>query len=402
MQSYFDNAATTPLDPRVIREMHTALLECYGNPSSLHRTGRMAREAVEKARAQVASLLQASPEEIYFTGSGTEAANLALMGVCAERESDYHIITSQFEHPAVAETCQALKRQKSNHRVEVSFLPVNSEGFVEPSELVKALRKNTKLVSIMAANNVVGTLQPITELGRITHEHGALFHTDAVQAVGKIPFNLASQPIDLLSLSAHKFNGPKGVGALFVRKELKLSPLIIGGGQERGLRSSTENVAGIVGMGFAAELAKQEMAEEASRLVRFRDRIIESVTTNIPNAYLIGDPYRRLPGHLCFGFQGQEGEAIRLLLTLDEFQIAVSSGSACSASHADEPSSVLMAMGMNPIQARGSLRVTLGRFNTDADVDHFLEVLPKATAQLRSIKTNIHPTNTNFQKRGHS
>jgi cysteine desulfurase len=221
----------------------------------------------------------------------------------------------------------------------------------------------------------------------LARERGALFHTDAVQAVGKLPFNLAAQAIDLLSLSAHKFNGPKGVGALFVRQGVKLSPLIHGGGQERGLRSSTENVAGIVGLGCAAQLAQAEMAHEASRLVGLRDHLLDAVTATIPNAYLIGDRYRRLPGHLCFGFRGQEGEAIRLLLSLDEQGVAASSGSACSASHSNEPSAVLMAMGMNPVQARGSLRVSLGRFSTAADVELFLRVLPGVTAQLRQGHT---------------
>ncbi|MGK5084598.1 cysteine desulfurase family protein [Bdellovibrionota bacterium FG-1] len=387
---YLDNAATTPIDPRVVSDMHAASVEYYGNPSSLHRTGRMARDVIEKARVQLANLIGGNPDEIYFTSSGTEAANLALAGVAetcigTNKQGGCHFIASSFEHPAVFETCQALKRRG----VEVSFLPVNATGLVDPSDLSRAIRPDTRLVSVMAANNVVGTLQPIAELGRITRDRGVLFHTDAVQAVGKIPFHLKTQPIDLLSLSGHKFNGPKGVGALFVRKGVKLTPLLHGGGQEQGLRPSTENITGILGLGRAAEIAKQEMTSEVSRLVDLRDRIIDSVTASIPNAYLIGDRYLRLPGHLCFGFQGQEGEAIRVLLALDEHGIAVSSGSACSSHHTGGPSSVLMAMGMNPIQARGSLRISLGRFNTDTDVDYFLNILPKVVSQLRRISTNL-------------
>jgi cysteine desulfurase len=332
----------------------------------------------------VARLLNASPEEIIFTGSGTEADNLALLGVVeALGQPDVHVITSTIEHPAILEVCRYLEQRG----VDITYLPVNGEGLVEPQALAQALRPTTRLVSIMAANNVVGTVQPILELGRIARAQGALFHTDAVQAVGKISLDMQSFPIDLLSLSAHKLHGPKGVGALYVRAGTPLKPVIHGGGQEHGLRSATENVAGIVGLGQAAEIAQAEIASEASRLVGLRDRLIDGVTAEIPNAYLIGHRYRRLPGHLCLGLAGQEGEAIRLLLALDAAGIAISTGSACSASHASEPSYILQAMGFDPIRARGSLRITLGRFNTGAEVDQFLAILPQIAADLRPITT---------------
>lgn len=379
---YFDHSATTPLDPRVVEAMLPYYRAAFGNPSSLHWAGRQAHEAIDRARQQMADLLHAVSDEIFFTASGTESDNMALTGIAEQYAPDNcHIITSAIEHPAILETCKHLERRG----YEISYLPVIPEGLVEPDALQKALRPNTRLVSIMAANNVVGTLQPISELARITRQHGALFHTDAVQAVGKVPLHMDNLPIDLLSLSAHKLHGPKGVGALYVRAGVHLEPLMYGGGQERGLRSATENVAGIVGLGMAAELARLEMTDEARRLVRLRDQIITTITAQIPNAYLIGHPVKRLPGHICLGFAGQEGESIKLLLALDEEGIAISSGSACSANHAGQPSYILMAMGMDAIRGRGSLRITLGRFNTQAEVDHFLEVLPRAVAEMRPV-----------------
>jgi len=377
---YFDNAATTPLDPRVAQAMRPWLGEIFGNASSLHWAGRQAHQALDHARQQVASLLNAAPEEIVFTASGTEADNMALIGVIeAAGVADCHLITSAIEHPAVLETCRYLERRG----VAVTRLPVDAEGIVDPAALQAALRPTTRLVSIMAANNVVGTVQPIAELGRITQAHGALFHTDAVQAVGKMPLDARAQPFDLLSLSAHKLHGPPGVGALYVRRGIKLEPLVHGGGQELGRRSATENLAGIVGLGQAAAIAQAEMSAEAVRLVGLRDQLIAAIATLIPTAYLIGHRYRRLPGHICLGFAGQEGEAIKLLLALDEAGIAISSGSACSAHHAGEPSSVLVAMGFDPVRARGSLRITLGRFNTASEVERFLQILPQMVATLR-------------------
>lgn len=386
---YFDNAATTPIDLRVIEAMQPYLQQHWGNPSSLHREGREAREAVGLARRQVAQLLSAEPSEIIFTSSGTEADALAIRGTMMKvglRSS--HLITSAVEHPAVLACCRQLEKEG----VSLTLLPVDGDGIVDPNSLKDALRPETRLVSIMAANNVVGSIQPITELADITRRHGTLFHTDAVQAVGKIPFDMHNQPIDLLSLSAHKLHGPKGVGALYVRKGVQLSPLLDGGGQEGGLRSSTENVAGIVGLGAAAEIAGKTMADEAARLVNIREYFFDSLVKCIPNAYVIGHRYRRLPGHICLGFDGMEGEAIRLLLELDEAGFAISSGSACSSSHAGEPSHVLEAMGYDAFRARGSLRITLGRFNTLDEMERFVDVLPLAAHSLRPITSRVLST----------
>ena len=381
-QIYFDHSATTPLDPRVVDAMRPYYEATFGNPSSMHDTGQQAKQGIMCGRQQVADLFHAGPDEIVFTASGTEADNMALVGVATQyKPQDCHIITSSFEHPAILETCKYLEKLG----YQISYLPVSSDGIVQPESLQRALRPNTRLVSVMAANNVVGTLQPIGELARITKEHGALFHTDAVQAVGKIPLHVNAMPVDFISMSAHKLHGPKGIGALYIRRGVTILPLIHGGGQERGIRSATENVAGIVGFGKAAEIAASEMNDEARRLVSLRDRIITGVQRQIPNAYLIGHPFRRLPGHICLGFAGQEGEAMHLMLALNEEGIAVSTGSACSAQHGGQPSYILMAMGMDAVRSRGSLRITLGRFNTELEADTFLEVLPRLTENLRHI-----------------
>jgi cysteine desulfurase len=381
---YFDNAATTPMDPRVFKAMRPYLQQSWGNPSSLYREGREARAAVDLSRSQVARLLGAEANEIVFTSSGTEADALAIRGaLTAKGLRGARLIASAIEHPAVLACCRRLEREG----VSLTLLPVDEDGIVDPETLRREITPQTRLVSIMAANNVVGTLQMVTELAEIARQHGVLFHTDAVQAAGKIPFDMRVQPIDLLSLSAHKLNGPKGVGALYVRGGVRLAPLLEGGGQESGLRSGTENVAGIVGLGAAAEIAREQMADEAARLVKIREYIIDSVTELIPNAYLIGDRYRRLPGHLCLGFAGMEGEAIRLLMELDAAGIAISSGSACSALHAGEPSHVLEALGFDAFKARGSLRISLGRFNTFEEAARLLEVLPRAVSSLRPISS---------------
>lgn len=379
---YLDHAATTPLDPRVREAMEPFLSGLYGNPSSLHQAGREARRAVDEARRQVAELFAADPSEIVFTASGTESDNMALTGVLAlSGFRDSHLITSAIEHPAILETCNHLTRQG----VAVTRVPVDADGMVDPATVAAAIRPETRLISIMAANNVVGTIQPVAEIGRIARARGVLFHTDAVQAAGKIPLDLRVLPVDLLSVSAHKLHGPKGVGALYVRRGVRLEPLVHGGGQENGLRSATPNVMGIAGLGRAAEIARQEMAEEAARLVGLRERIIDGIAARVPGVYSIGHRFRRLPGHICLGFSGLEGDAITLLLILDELGIAVSSGSACSASHAGEPSYILLAMGFDPVRARGSLRITLGRFNTIEEVDRFLELLPAAIGRLRPM-----------------
>ena len=381
---YLDHAATTPLDPRVRHAMEPYLDGVFGNPSSLHWAGRQAHDAVEAGRREVAALLGARPPEIVFTASGTESDNLAVLGALGAMQGPRHVITSAFEHPAVLEPCRFLERQG----VEVTYLPVSPQGIVAPEALAAALRPTTRLVSVMAANNVVGTVQPTAELAALAHEAGALFHTDAVQAAGKLPLNVGRSPVDLLSLSAHKLHGPKGIGALYVRPGVELAPIVYGGGQERGLRSATENVAAIVGFGQAALLARAEMGEESARLVGLRERVLAAVTGEIDNAYLIGHPYQRLPGYLCFGFSGQEADAIRLLFALDDAGIAVSSGSACSAHNAGEPSYVLTAMGFDTIRARGSLRISMGRFTSDDDIDQLLTALPKAAESLKSIATH--------------
>ena len=388
-QIYFDHSATTPLDPRVVEAMLPFYGETFGNPSSLHWAGQQAKQAIDTGRGQLAKLFHAEPDEMVFTASGTEADNMALVGVATQYQpADCHIITSAFEHPAILETCKYLH----GLGYPISYLPVSTDGIVEPASLGQAFQPNTRLVSVMAANNVVGTLQPIGELAQMAAERGVLFHTDAVQAAGKVPFDMRSMPISMLSLSAHKLHGPKGIGALYIRQGVKLEPLVHGGGQERGVRSATENVAGIAGLGKAAEIAAAEMTEEAVRLVQLRDRLIDEVTRQIPNAYLIGHAFRRLPGHICLGFAGQEGEAIHLMLALNEEGIAISTGSACSAHHAGQPSYILMAMGMDPVRARGSLRITLGRYNTDEEVDVLLAVLPRLVSSLHPVTSHNFAT----------
>jgi len=373
---YFDHSATTPLDPRVLTAMSPFLGGAFGNPSSLHHEGRIAREAVETARAQVASLIGAEPDEIIFTASGTEADNLALIGAVRASGRPGHVVTTSIEHAAILETCRFLAASGT----KITRLPVDTNGLVWLESLLRALQANVTVVSIMAANNVVGTLQPIEELAHLTKLHGVLFHTDAVQAAGKIPLDVNRLHVDLLSLSAHKLHGPKGIGALYVRKGTRLSPIIYGGGQERGLRSATENVAGIVGFGAAAAIAREELADEALRLARFREHIAGELSRILPQSYLFGHPVHRLPGHLSFGLRGQEREVGKLLAALDGAGVAVSAGSACSAHHSGEPSGVLLAMGYDDERARGLIRVSLGRFNTHQEVDRFLKVLPQVVA----------------------
>ena len=380
MQSriYFDHSATTPVDPRVLEAMGPFLGGAFGNPSSLHYEGRVARAAVDHARAQVAELIGANPEEIIFTASGTEADNLALIGAVRASGKPGHVVTSAIEHAAILETCKFL----ASGGTKVTHLPVNADGLVRTEGLLRALQKNVTLVSIMAANNVVGTLQPVEELAHLTKLHGVLFHTDAVQAGGKIPLDVKRLNVDLLSLSAHKLHGPKGIGALYVRKGVKLSPIVFGGAQERGLRSATENVAGIVGFGAAAEIASKELAEEASRLAGLREHIVGELERLFRDIYFFGHATRRLPGHLSFGLRGHEREVGKLLASLDEAGVAVSAGSACSANHSGEPSGVLLAMGYDAERSRGLIRVSLGRFNTQEEVDRFLSVLKTAVISL--------------------
>ena len=376
---YADNAATTQIAPQVLDAMLPYLKEQYGNPSTLYRLGRDAKIAIEKARAQVAEVIGAKAEEIFFTGSGTEADNMALKGVLygPAGKGKKHLITTKIEHHAILHTAMALEKEG----FQVTFLDVDKNGRVDLEELKQAITPDTALVSIMAANNEVGTIQPIEEIGKICREKGVLFHTDAVQAFGHMPLDVNKMNIDLLSLSAHKINGPKGSGALYIRRGLGLRPVIEGGGQERNRRSGTENVAGIVGLGQAAQLAMETMEEESARLKALAKKLTDGVL-QIPETILTGDPENRLPGACSFAISAIEGES--LVLYLDMEGICTSTGSACSTGSLD-PSHVLMAIGLSHEVSHGSLRVTLGRFNTEEEVDYIIETLPKVVEKLRSM-----------------
>lgn len=376
---YADNAATTRIAPQVLDAMLPYLKEEYGNPSTLYKLGREAKIAIEKAREQVAQVIGAKAEEIFFTGSGTEADNMALKGVLygPAGKGKKHLITTKIEHHAILHTAMALEKEG----FQVTFLDVDKNGRVDLEELKQATTPDTALVSIMAANNEVGTIQPIEEIGKICREKGVLFHTDAVQAFGHMPLDVNKMNIDLLSLSAHKINGPKGSGALYIRRGLGLRPVIEGGGQERNRRSGTENVAGIVGLGQAAQLAMETMVEESARLKALAKKLTDGVL-QIPETILTGDPENRLPGACSFAISAIEGES--LVLYLDMEGICTSTGSACSTGSLD-PSHVLMAIGLSHEVSHGSLRVTLGRFNTEEEVDYIIETLPKVVEKLRSM-----------------
>jgi cysteine desulfurase len=375
---YLDHAATTPMRPEILDLMRTYFLERFGNPSSLHAYGLEARKAIEDAREQIAHTIGATPSEIVFTSGGTESDNMALRGVlrAGSGESD-HIITSAIEHPAVLETCKFLEQR--GH--EVTYVSVDVDGRINPSEVEEAIRDNTRLISIMHANNEIGSIQPIAEVGAIAASHGVYMHTDAVQSVGKIPVDVAALNVDMLSISSHKIYGPKGVGCLYVRKGTKLKPLIFGGGHERGLRSGTENVPGIVGFSEAMRLASEDFADNV-RIQRLRDELIDAVLREIPDTRLNGGKERRLPNNANFSFSYIEGES--LVLRLNAKGIAGSTGSACSSKKL-EPSHVLLAIGLDPVDAHGSLRLTLGRDTTEADVQYVNEVLPEIVDQLRQM-----------------
>ncbi|HOL18551.1 MAG TPA: cysteine desulfurase NifS [Bacillota bacterium] len=373
---YMDHGATTPLREEVLEAMMPFLREKFGNPSSIHAQGREARQAVDAAREVVAAALGAEPGEIFFTSGGTESNNIALRGTAALKPKS-HFITSSIEHHAVLDVCKDLEEQ--GHRV--TFLPVDSNALVDPRVLEEAMTPDTAMVSVMMANNEVGTIQPIGEMAALAREKGVLFHTDAVQAIGQIPVNVKELQVDFLSLSAHKFNGPKGIGALYVRKGVPLTPLYRGGGQERKLRPGTENVAGIVGLARALELAVQELPEKMSRLKHLRDTLIKGLL-KIEDVILNGHPEQRLPGNVNVSFKYIEGES--LLLSLDLQGVAASSGSACTSGSLD-PSHVLMAMGLDHETAHGSLRLTLGRGNDEADVDYVLKILPPIVERLRNM-----------------
>ena len=376
---YVDNSATTQVDREVIDAMIPYFDNKYGNASSIHSFGREAYEGMENARKQVGQLVNASPKEIFFTSGGTESDNTAIKGVALKsKDKGRHIITSGIEHPAVLETCQYL----DSVGFKVTYLPVDRCGKVSLESLSKSITKETLLVTVMHANNEIGTIEPIREIGEIAHEHGAIFHTDAVQTAGKIPIDLNKMEVDLLSISAHKIYGPKGVGALFKREGVTIETLMQGGGHERGLRSGTENVAGIVGMGKASYLANTRMEDDARRITDLRDEIIKKVLAEVEESYLNGHPTERLPNNAHFRFSGIEGES--LLLSLDEKGIAASTGSACSSKKL-MPSHVLMAIGLNEVQAHGSLRISLGRDNTNDDIDYVCDSLGVTIQRLREI-----------------
>ena len=379
---YLDNAATTPCAPQVVEAMLPYFTQVYGNASSVHTWGREAKRAVEAARRQVQKALNAAqPQEIFFTGGGSESDNWAIKGAALACRSG-HIITTAIEHHAVLHTCQWLEKQG----FRVTYLPVDGEGRVHPADVDKAIREDTILVSVMAANNEVGTLQPIGEIGEICRARGVLFHTDAVQAVGAVPIDVQALQVDLLSLSAHKIHGPKGVGALYVRKGTKLDSLLHGGAQERGFRAGTENLPGIVGLGKAIELATVQLADNAARMTALRERLIAGVMERVSGTRLNGHPTQRLPGNVNLSFEGVEGEA--LLLRLDLAGVAASSGSACT-SGALDPSHVLMALGLTEAQAQGSLRLTLGTDTTAEEIDAVLDRLPPIVADLRSMRAGF-------------
>lgn len=375
---YADNAATTPVNPSVLEKMLPYFSQSFGNPSSMYSIARDNREAVGQARSQVAAALHAEPSEIYFTAGGSESDNWAIKGAAHALASKgkKHLITTNFEHHAVLHTMEELEKEG----FEVTYLPVNHEGLVTLEQVAAALRPDTALVSIMYANNEIGTIQPIAEIGALCRKQGVLLHTDAVQAVGTLPIDVKIENIDLLSLSAHKFNGPKGIGALYVRKGVRISRLISGGGQERGQRAGTENVPGIVGMGQALELAVGAMSEKTAHLLSMRDYVIRTIEETIPQSQLNGHRTQRLPGNVNFSFPACEGES--LLLFLDMAGICASSGSACTSGSLD-PSHVLLAIGLPHEMAHGSLRLTFGPQNTMEEAEQICTQLKQIVAEVR-------------------
>ncbi len=376
---YLDYAATTPTHPEVVKAMLPYFTEIFGNPSSIYSYGQEAKGTIEEARAKVADLIGARGEEIVFTSGGTEADNFALKGVAFANESrGNHIITSSIEHHAVMETCESLK----GRGFVLTYLPVDEYGMVNPDDVKKAITDKTILISIMHANNEVGTIEPIAKIGKIAREAGAYFHTDAVQTVGHIPVDVNELGVDLLSMSAHKLYGPKGVGALYIRKGVKLTPFMHGGEQERRRRASTENVPGIVGFGRAVELARQEMGGEAERLTCLRDNLIKGLLERIDRVHLNGHPVIRLPNNVNVSVDYVEGES--MILNLDLEGICASTGSACSSSSL-EPSHVLLAMGLSHEQAHGSLRFSLGRLTSEEEIERVLDILPRIVAKLRAM-----------------
>lgn len=386
MKVYLDNAATTALSKEVLNEMMPYLTEIYGNPSSIHGFGQAAKNAIDTARNRVANALGAQPNEIIFTSGGTEADNMAIVGVAHKlQKKGKHIITSAVEHHAVLHTCEKLEKEGYS----VTYLPVDEYGMVTPEQVEKAITDETILVTIMYANNEVGTIMPISEIGAVCKKKGVLFHTDAVQAVGHININVVEQNIDMLSLSAHKLHGPKGVGALYVRKGINLPSLLHGGAQEFKRRAGTENVAGIVGLGKAIELAVDSIDETDKKLTALRDKLIDGILTRIPEVKLNGHPTKRLPNNVNVSIKYIEGESILLLLDMNG--IAASSGSACTSGSLD-PSHVLLAMGLPHEIAHGSVRLTLSQYTTEEEIDYTINTLETITQRLRAMSPLYNPS----------
>ena len=374
---YLDNAASTPVHEKVIEEMLPYFREQYGNPSSIHRHGRLANTAIQNARKRIAALINADSNEILITSGGTESNNTAIYGIASQSKGK-HIITSSIEHDAILEPCRRL--EKEGYRV--SFLPVDQYGIVNPGDLKKEISDDTCLITIMYANNEVGTIQPIKEMAQIAREKNIIFHTDAVQAVGKTPIDVKELGIDLLSISSHKINGPKGVGALYIKNGVKISPLMLGGGQERGLRSGTENVASIAGFGMACKLARDNVNENMAHFKKLTTRLISRVLSEISSTTLNGHPEKRIPNNTHFTFLGVSGED--LIIKLDENKISASTGSACSVK-IQKASHVLKAMGFSHEQVTGSLRLTVGITNTEQEIDETVDVLKKVVQELRAV-----------------
>jgi cysteine desulfurase len=374
---YLDNAASTPVHEKVIEEMLPYFKEQYGNPSSIHRHGRLANAAIQNARKRISSLINAGSNEILITSGGTESNNTAIHGI-ASQSKGRHIITSSIEHDAILEPCKSLEKQG----YRISFLPVDKHGFVNPEDLKKEISSDTCLITIMYANNEVGTIQPIKEMAHIAKEKNIAFHTDAVQAIGKIPVDVKELGVDLLSISSHKINGPKGVGALYIRNGVKISPLILGGGQESGLRSGTENVASIVGFGMACTLSKNNMDVNTIHLKKLTAKLTSRVLHEIPATTINGHPDMRTPNNAHFTFLGVNGED--LIIKLDENKISASTGSACSVK-IQKASHVLKAMGFSHEQVTGSLRLTVGITNTEQEIDETVDTLKKVVQELRAV-----------------
>jgi len=374
---YLDNAASTKIHDDVLDSMIPYLKEQYGNPSSIHRYGRLTRKAIEKARKQIAFLINADPSEILITSGGTESNNTALNGIAMKKPSS-HIITSSIEHDAILEPCKKL----SKNGFDVDYVSVDNFGMVDPANIENKITEKTSIVSIMFGNNEVGTIQPISKIAKICNSHNVVFHTDAVQAIGKIPIDVKELGVDLLSISSHKLYGPKGIGALYIKNGIDIDPVILGGGQEDGLRSGTENVANIVGFGKACEIAKERFVENTSHMNKLRTSLIEKIHNEIPKVTLNGHPQSRLPNNVHFTFLGINGED--LIIKLDEYGIAASTGSACSV-NTQKASHVLESMGFSLEQITGSLRLTVGIFNDEKEITQTVDVLKKIVQELRSV-----------------